>query len=377
MYFVVKNGSEELLTSTIKELQEKQQFTTEDIMVTRSLLEAQIKQKHGMVTTLESAGVVLTEAAVYWTLMDHGFDEIGYVINSLKRNETLDAESLRLAWGVAKAMEHEDKRFIEYLKAEDCVVYTVSLVYAMTAGGQNSDQIYAVIEDLKNQNRWDPAHLHICCAYMHARKRSDKHLQNILEDEGVRLCSGCFLYAYNNFFPDEVNEIFETVSQNREFGPDDEFFNRALIFAIQKNDRLWQDKLAKIGIQLNMVCLMHAVDPVFYPSTFELVVKGIKAKNNWNCNCDDALRSLNKAVKRRDKHVFERLLAEGLHWKTRNLCVAVQHETVWGLKQVVKYMRSVNLLDTQDVEIKNAVQLANSMKDKRKFSLLLAEKIGA
>ena len=374
LYFVVQDGDDELLSSAIKELIRDKRWLTEDIMISRSLLEAHIKQKDGMVTILQSAGVVLTEAAVYWAIIDHGYEEVVYVINSLKRKDALDVEASELAWGIAKAMKNEDKRIFAYLKAEKCVMSTSTLVLAMAADGQCSDEIYKVIKDLKSRDRWDPTHIHIGGAYINARRRSDKTLKDTLEKEGVTLSSDCFLYAYL-LFADEADEIFETLQRIQCFDPKDRYFTRALLWAIQNKDELLEEKLRKQGIYLNMTCLITAVEPTFCLSTFETVVLGIKSNDEWDPNCDEALQALNVAVKRQDKSNHQKLLDEGLRWKTRNLYVAVQHTSVWELKQVIKYMKSMKLLETPDKEIQNAVQLARSFKDARKLDLLTAEKI--
>ena len=375
LFNIVQDGDEELLSSTLNELKRDKRLLTEDLMVARSLLEAQVKQKQGMVTMLESAGIVLTQGAVHWAIMDHGYKELVYVISSLKEKDAIDIESIELALGIAKAMKNEDKRYIEYLKAENCVMFTLALVEAMAADGQCADEIYEVIKALKKQGRWKPTCSHICFAYINARRRSDKTLKNMLEKEGVTLCSNCFVYAYQ-MFADEANEIFEALKPIQYFDPDNNNFDIALILAIQRKDGLLKEKLTKEGIYFSMACLSTAAfNPGVYLSTMEILVQEIKANNKWNSNCDNALLALNYAVNRQDKSVHQWLLAEGLKWQTRNLSLAVQRATVGNLKQVIKYMKSMNLLDTQDDEITKAVQLAKSLKDPRKFYLLLAEKV--
>ena len=205
---------------------------------------------------------------------------------------------------------------------------------------------------MKREDKWDPNDRHIAGIYIYARRRPDTTLRDILEKEGVSISSGCLSYA-SLLFADETDKIFEILRTKTKFDPRYKYLIRTLVWTVQNNDKRLEEKLKNEGILFNMVCLVSAVDPVFYLSTFEHVVRSIKIINKLDPNSDEALDALNIAVKRQDKSIHQRLLDEGLQWKTRNLSVAVRRTTVWGLRQVIKCMKSVKLLETADDEIKN------------------------
>lgn len=274
---------------------------------------------------------------------------------------------------MAMAMKSENNRIYKYLKDEG-VISTPSLVLAMAEFGQSAEDIQKAISDLKTDGRWDPLDRKYASAYMVACRRSDKSLRDLLIKEGVSLSSGCLTYALVRFV-DEVEYVFETLKRNKLLDPSDNSIARALVWAVEYKNKAIEDKLNAEGVILNMACLVSAVEPSFYMSTLETVISGIKRNNKWEPDCDDALQTLNVAVKRYDESVHQKLIYEGLKWKTRNLYVAVQHETVWGLKQVIKQMKTMKLIDPHHEEIKTAVQLAKSFKDKRKFKLLREEEL--
>ena len=91
-------------------------------MITRALLEAHVKNNKDILNILESAGVVLTEGAVYWAIKDHNYDTVNYVVKYLKGKDLLGVESLDLPWGIDLAMPNDDERIYELLKAEGCII---------------------------------------------------------------------------------------------------------------------------------------------------------------------------------------------------------------------------------------------------------------
>ena len=371
LYFIVRKGDENMLSNMIEQLKQQNIWVTEGLYVSRALLEAHLSKDGRFLKILESAGAKLTEGAVYWAIVDHGFDEVKIAINLLKGKDRFDVESVELSWGIAMAMQSDDKRIYKYLK-DIGIISTSALVVAMAYIGQSAEDIETVITDLKNYERWDPLDLKNVTAYMVACERSDKSLKELLSREGVGLTSASLNYVVVEY-TDDRDDVFDTLKKNKSLNPFDLNIARALVWATQNKNRSIVDKLHSENITLNMASLVSAVDPFFYMSTLEMVIHGIKRNNKWNPNTDYALHALNDAVRRNDPSVHQKLIEEGLKWKERNLYLAVQKGTVWGLKQVIKHMKTMKLIKPEHEDIKAAIILADSFKDKRKFRLLNEE----
>ena len=371
LYFAVRKGDEHLVLNVIKELKDNNSWLVEGLYVSRAMLEAHVSKDDTILKILESAGAKISEGAVYWAIVDHGFDEVKFVIDLLKEKDRYDVESVELPWGIAMAMQSDDKRIYKYL-SDIGILSTSTLVLAMAQIGQSAEEIETIINDLKTGGRWDPFDRQNVNAYMVACRRSDKSLKELLSREGVGMTSACLNYAVVKY-TDELDHVFDTLKRNNSLDPYDKNIARALVWVIQNKNKAIEDKLQTEKITLNMACLISAVQPFAYMSTLETVICGIKRNKEWNPDSDDALQALNFSVKRNDQSVHQKLIEEGLKWKERNLYLAVQYETVWGLKQVIKHMKTMTLIKPEHEDIKAAVSLAASFKDKRKFNLLKEE----
>ena len=368
LYFAVQIGDARLLSTTIKDLQDSKKWKVDNYFVSRALIEALVRDNKEMIDILTSAGAKLNNGAVYWAVEDHGLEEVQYVVQKLKETQTFDNESHNYAWSLASAMKQPDRKIYNFLKKEGAVS-TTTLVLAMTEIGQPAEEIRKVVDELQHDGRWNTDDRFIAGAYMFAIKRGNKTLQNILETAGVGMCPGCFYYAVI-FFPKEIENIVEQLKALDRFDPFDKNIARALVWATEYSDSSMCDRLHEAGLSFNMASLVAAVEISFSLSTLKTVIYHLKTNDIWEPKSDFALEALNKAYKRQDKIVYERLLSEGIEWTPRNLFLATKWESVCCLKKVLTMLSEKKMLHSSCPEIQEAISLARSYKSGEKYKAI-------
>ena len=371
LHFAVKLGDNEVINALIAELKKENRWIPDDMYVSRALTEAHATCKDVIYSVLVSAGAKLTIASVYWAIIEHGYEEVLFVIESLKENDLVDPESYEMAWSMAMAMKNEDKRILQLLEKENSIP-TTALVYALSTIGYECETIQHIIDELKLEGRWDYQNKFVAGAYMESCRRSDKRLTAILEKEGARITPACLNDVVLNSVGD-IDGVIETLKANNEFDPANKYIARAFVWSIEYKDKSIYTKLISEGLCLTMACLVSAVRSS--KEVLVSVISGLKEENKWLPEDNLALEALNAAFIKPDKLAYEILITEGLSWKHRNLYVAVECETVYGLKQIVKHMKNKGLIDANSEDIQCALSLASSLKDKRKIKLLIANGI--
>ncbi|MEW8543126.1 MAG: hypothetical protein AB2693_06285, partial [Candidatus Thiodiazotropha sp.] len=146
LYYVVKAGDEEVLSSVLKDLVSQNKWISDYMTVSRALTEAIVTDKERLQDILVSAGAKLTEFAVYWVIVDHGYASMSKIIKILKDNDTFDVESYDLAHAMAIALKHfkEDRRIYDLLIQEG-VITTPTMVGAICELGLSSADIKDII----------------------------------------------------------------------------------------------------------------------------------------------------------------------------------------------------------------------------------------
>ena len=165
-------------------------------------------------------------------------------------------------------------------------------------------------------------------------------------------------------FEDVLNELKES----GELDQFNKFITYALFLTKKFNLKEMYDRLSREGVTCNMAALPYTVNEDM--SDIKFVVKKLKSESRWEPNSGLALEALNRAYRRHDKDIYEKLLSEGIEWQPRNFYVAVKFKTVFGLQRVVKRLQEKGLLDTDNTEITAAYKLAKLLKDSRKFEEL-------
>ena len=370
LYFAVKNGDEKQVSSILSELTRSKTWIPDDMYTVRAMMEAHATQKDNCLKLLTDAGAKLTVAAVYWATMEHGFDEVKYAIATLKESDTFDPEAYMMAWSLAKAMENGDKRIYNLLKTEG-VIPTHALVYALAEIGHNVDGISEVIEQLKIDEKWDPEDLHVGGAYMASCKRADERLTEMLISHGACVNPACLNMAVAKHQL-QLNHVISTLKEQGRLDPSNKHVANALVWALDFKDKTIYDLLVSNGLYLTMRGLPAAVT-MMSTDTLENVIDGLKRANRLDPEDNSAFEALNGAIIKQDQTAYDMLLDVGLRMKQNNLKVAIEHETVHGVKLIMREMRKLGLLELLHEEIHNAVALAKSFKDQRKFQLLKNE----
>lgn len=365
LYFAVQKGDAALLSSTLHDLIKEKRWKADNYYVSRAILEAQITNKQNLLNIMSAFGARLHDGAVYWAVVDHGYDEVINIVHMLKKANAFDCESHHLAWALAVAGKNKDRRIYDFLRSEG-VVATPTLVAAMSELGESAEKIQEVIKELQKDGKWEPENRFITSAYMAASKRANKSLQDLLATEGVGMCSGCFYYAVIWYVCD-VEKIMTFLKSRNLFDPLDINLARTLVWSTEYRDESYVKWLLDVGLCFNMACLIAAVERSFSLSTLEIVIDNIKSCDKWNTSCDHALEALNAAWNRQDKTVYEILMNEGIEWAPRNLIVATQNETLEELKQVLLKMDEKHMLDSSCSEIQVALSLAKSFKNRQKY----------
>ena len=370
IYYIVQTGDINLLSSTLGDLIKEKKWKPDAMSVSRALVEALINNRHDILQTLEQAGAKLTEFAVYWAILDHGYEAVTTVVEKLLENDTFDVESRDMAWAMAMAIQKKTKDDRIYKRLKDVgVISTMSLVGALVETGQNIDEINHVIEELKMHGRWDVEDYSVAVAYMAACKRPDTTLKTVLESEGAAITPPCLNYAVIRY-PDQVDFIIRSLKAAGKFNPSNKYIARAFVWSLECADKKIYNQLIQEGVELSMACLASAVERFISLPTLENVIAGLKVEKKWNINDDFALEALCVANKRPDKAAYMRLISEGINWNPRSLYIAVECETVYGLKQVIKQLKDKSVLEVSNVDIQAAVSLASSLKDSRKYRVL-------
>ena len=126
LYYIVKAGDEYLLSSVLKDLVSQNKWISDYMTVSRALTEAIVTGKERLQDILVSSGAKLTEFAVYWAIVDHGYDSMAKIIRVLKDNDTFDVESYDLAHAMAIALKHLKKRQknLQFAKPRRSHIYT-------------------------------------------------------------------------------------------------------------------------------------------------------------------------------------------------------------------------------------------------------------
>ena len=365
LYFAVQKGDASLLSSVIQELIKEKRWKADNYYVSRAILEAQIQNNGPILNVLSTFGAKMNEGAVYWAVVDRSDDEVVSIVQTLKESNVFDGESHHLAWSLAVAIKDRNKKICDFLRKEG-VIATPTLVAALAELGESAAKICDVIEELKNDDRWDVENRFIAGAYMAASKRANKRLYDLLTREGVGICPGCFYYAVI-WYVGDVENVTKTLKSMDRFQSHDTNLARSLVWAIEYRDLEYVRWLEEEGLDFNMACLKPAVERSFSLSTLETVINNIKDVDKWDASCDHALVALNRACNRQDKTAYELLISEGIEWSPRSLFLATKHETLYGLKQVLQKLDEIHLLDPSFTEVKNAFALAKSFKGWQKY----------
>ena len=370
IYYIVQTGDRSLLSSTIEDLKKEKIWKPDTMSISRAMVDALVKDRKDILEVLEKAGAKLTEFGVYWAILDHGFDVVVTVVEHLLKNDTFDVESRDLAWGLAMAIKkkQEDDRIHKRL-INAGVLLTMSLMGALVEIGQSIDEIKPVVEELKRCGRWDAEDYSVAVAYMAARKRPDATLRNFLEKEGAGITPACLNYAVIRY-TDQVDFVMQTLKAADKFKLSNKYIARAFVWSMECADKTVYSKLVQEGLHLSMACLVYAVERFISIPTLENIISCLKSEKMWNANDDFALEALSVANKRQDKTAYDKLILEGITWRPRSLYVAVESETVYGLRQVINQLRERNILDGANEDVQSAMSLANTLKDKRKHLLL-------
>lgn len=370
VYYIVKKDDSSLLSSTIEQLEKNGTWKPDTMSVSRALVEAHMQKKERCLEILENAGGKMTEFAVYWAIVDYGYDAVSDVIGMLKRNDTFDVESPDLAWGLAMAIkiQADDDRYHKRLK-EEGVIYTLSVVGALAEIGISADKIREVIDELKKDGQWNTEDYAVAAAYMAARKRPDKSLLTVLESEGSGITPACLNYAVIRY-ADQLEFIIQSLKTAKTFDLSDKYIARAFVWSIECPDKLVYHRLLVEGVRISMACLVYAVERFISLPTLDRVIEDLQKDEKWNTEDDYALEALCIASKRQDRRGYEKLLREGISWKSRSLYVAVQCVSVYGVKHVIERMKEHRVLDKNHEHIRNAVASAKAMKDQRKYVIL-------
>ena len=372
LYFAVKHRDEELVRSILNELTKTKTWIPDDMYTVRAMTEAHATRKTKCMSLLTKAGAKLTVASVYWATIEHDFDEVKYAIERLKESDTFDPEAYMMSWSLAKAMENGDKRIYNLLNKEG-VLPTHSLVYALAEIGHNVHGIFQIIEELKVSEKWDPEHLHVAGAYMASCKRADQRLTEMLASQGAGINPACLNMAVAKHQL-QLNHVMNTLKEQGRLDPSNKHIANAFIWSFDFKDKTINDMFVSEGLYLTMSGLPAAAT-MMSTDTLENVIDGLKKADRWNPDDDSALEALNGAIIKQDKTAYDMLLDAGLTMKPRSLKVAVEYETVHGVKLIIKEMGKLGLLKPLLEDINDAVLLARSYKDQRKFQLLRNEGI--
>ena len=370
LYFASQKQNAQVMSCVLEFLKKSNQLSwTDRRYVTRALTEVLAKSNNGLVEMLINAGAKWTEAAVYYAVREHDFETVVQTIQILKANNTFDPESFYMAWAMAIAMLHEDKRIQKKLK-EEGVLPTTALVRDLVKTGQSEEVIQDVIEDLKRTDKWDPKDLRIGDAYITAHEEALVHIKDLLAKEGVGFCSSCLppLVRRDKQNLPLFQQVVQELKKSGLLDPTDKYIAYALVLAKKLNIKSICDILTAEGVSFNMAALVYTVNEDL--SDIEDLISELKSNDKWNPDSDVALEALNRAYKRHDKSIYDKLLSEGIAWKSRSLIVAVQFETVYSLGLTVNQMKERNFLESSHEDIQRAVEMAKSLKDRRKFNLL-------
>ena len=370
IYYIVKMNDSSLLSSTIKQLKEDKRWKPDAMAVSRALVEAIVNKQQNCLEIMKAAGAIMTEFAVYWAIMDYGYAAVVEVVDILQAQGTFDIESKDLAWALAMAIKqnNQDERIYRKL-IDEGVIYTLSLVGALAEIGISAETVKEVIDEIKKEGRWDKEEYSVAVAYMAAINRPDRALQDILENEGVSINPACLNYALIRYV-DQVDFVIDTLKAAGKFDLSNKYIGRAFVWSMECHDSFGYDRLKEEGIHINMSCLPYAAERFISPPTLEKVIGGLKEENIWNPEDDFAHEALCVASKRQDNTVFKRLCAEGIVWRPRSLYMAIQNDTVYCVKQVMKHLKDHDMLDIQYKDVQDAIALAKNMTDKRKYDLV-------
>ena len=370
IYYIVKINDSSLLSSTIKQLEVDKRWKPDGVPVPRALVEAIVNNRQKCLEIMKAAGAIMTEYAVYWAILDYGYDAVVKVIDILKEQGTFDVESKYSAWALAVAMKFksEDERIFRKL-IDEGVIYTLSLVGALAEIGISAETVKEVIDVTKTEGRWDNEDYSVAVAYMAARKRPDVDLLTILENEGTAITPACLNYAVIRY-ADEVDTVIDTLKAIGKFDLTNKYIARAFVWSMDCYECLGYDRLREEGVDINKSCLPYAAEWFTSPPTLEKIIGGLTEKQILNPEDDCALEALCVASKRHDQTVYKRLCDEGIFWLPRSLSVAVKCDTAYGVKQVMKQLKDHDMLDVKNKDIQDAVALAKNMKDTRKYDLM-------
>ena len=368
LYFAVKRENIQIVAFVTKTLKESSsQSWTDKRYITRSLTEALSRSNSALMNIMLEAGAKWTEAAVYYAVREHDFEIFLQTIQILKDRDAFDVESHYLAWAYAISILYEDKRIYHILKTEG-VRPTTELVRNLVKTGQSVDEIGRAIAELQKIGHWDPKDLRIGDAYITAYDQALTNIRQLLEDAGARICPSCMPPVIRNKNLPLFEHVLNELKESGELHQFNKFIAYALILTKKFNLKEMYDRLSREGVTCNMAALAYTVNEDM--SDIKFVVKKLKLEFQWEPNSDLALEALNRAYRRHDKDIYEKLLSEGIEWQPRNLYVAVKFETVFGLQHVMKRLQEKGLLDTDNTEIIAAYKLAELLKDNRKFEVL-------
>ena len=297
-------------------------------------------------------------------------DTLQFVITGLKKENRWKADSDYVLHALNIAFLREDKAAYEMLLAKGLSWKTSNLYDAVRC--ETLHGLELIIREMKRRELFDADDDDVLLALNIAFLEEDKAAYEMLLAEGLSWKTRNLVVAVRCETLHRLKLIIREMKRRELFDADDNDVLLALNIAFLEEDKAAYEMLLAEGLSWKTRNLVVAVRCETL-HRLKLIIREMKRRELFDANDNDVLLALNIAFLEEDKAAYEMLLAEGLSWKTRNLYVAVRCETLHGLKLIIREMKRRELFDADDIYVLLALNAAFLREDKAAYEMLLAE----
>ena len=283
-----------------------------------------------------------------WKTADWSLEqEMRKLTKMLHRGETMAVPTIPLLAdiGVSEALiiakNYEDKTIYKYLQDEGAQITMEALPPAVQT--RQEDLVKDVIQELKDQNRWDPNTQSCAKAMLTALRQDLNDILDVLVTEGLT----CTMELLSLIITEKnitVKDIETLVTQISDFGnwqPDSIPMQSALIQAYQREEKSIFNFLIANGATINPVSVLTAVFSQDI-STASMCIQILKESPNWDPS-DQILNMCMQMTKSTAPEMYALLLSAGVGYSSKSLLAAA------GRNDSIAIMMTINELIGADI----------------------------
>ena len=380
----------ELLKLVISTIKDHGQFDPEDICVSKSLVVAKKSNVPEMYDILTIEGAVAMPVCVYDAVTFQNLVLVDHFVKELKRNGKWDTSDYWLQKALEESISYEKPDILNLLIEEGlkyhrgCILSAVKskqiakvqkIVIAMKATGswRSSDwshenemkQLTYMLQKGEENARTSQslADVGVSEALVEAKYYEDKSIYEYLLEAGVQLTMETLPPVVQTKQQDLVKDVIKELKDQHKWDPTVQSCTKAMFHALRQDLEDIFNVLVQEGIACTMDLLpLHMSETNITVSDIETLATRIKSFGNWQPNSVSMQSALIEAFQRKDKSIFNFLIANGANINPSSLLAAVVSHDTSTVSMCLQVLKASPSWNPSDPVLNMCIQLVKVQK---------------